>query len=230
MSRQLLPIWGTGSNLEDMSRKILLVYDDYAEMIRTQTDLMKVGFDVVGIVNEALLSDQLITFNPELVITAGRGGKVSAVSVAQRLKENPRFNAKVVILLPATQRPTTEELAKIRMDSLLEFPPPMGRLLQTLARLCKLDAEPLIEKFTKARLAEGASPTEIQAIKSVLNDRASRFERALKGLEMDTKSTTFDRQKIKERQKELEKDWDPEDLEQADELRRQFAEALFKKS
>ncbi|MBX2994723.1 MAG: hypothetical protein KF681_07870 [Bdellovibrionaceae bacterium] len=213
-----------------MSRKILLVYDDYAEMIRTQTDLMKVGFDVVGIVNEALLSDQLITFNPELVMTAGRGGKVSAVNVAQRLKENSRFTGKVVILLPVTQRPTTDELAKIRMDSLLELPSPMGKMLQTLARLFKLSAEQLIEKYSKARLAEGASPTEIQAIKSVLNDRASRYERALKGLEIDTKSTTFDRQKVRDRQKELEKDWDPQELEQSDELRRQFAEALFKKS
>ncbi|MFN7730130.1 MAG: hypothetical protein ACK5P7_13305 [Bdellovibrio sp.] len=213
-----------------MSKKILLVYDDYSEMIRIQTDLMKVGFDVVGIVNEALMADQLLIFYPDLVVTAGRGGKVSAVSVAQRLKDNVRFTAKVVILLPSTQRPTTEELVRIRMDALLEMPTQIGRLLQTLSRLLGLDADQLIDKYAKARLAEGASPSEIQVLKNQANDRASRMERATRGIEMDTKSTTFDRQKVKDRQQELEKDWDIKELEKSDELRRQFTEALFKKS
>lgn len=211
-----------------MTKKLLFVFDDYSEMIRLQTELMKIGFDIVGVVNEALLGDQLLIFNPDLVLSAGRGGKVSAVSVAQKLKENPRFHGKVLLLLPRTQRPSADELARIRMDALAELPCPMVKLIPVLARLLGLSAEQLMEKYRRVRMNEGASPEEMNQLK-VQTDGASRMEKAMKGIEIDVRQTTFDRQKIREHQSDLAKEHDPRDLEKSDELRRQFAEALFKK-
>jgi len=214
-----------------VSKKVLLVFDDYSEMMRIQTDLMKVGFDVVGIVNEALLSDQLLSFHPDLVLSAGRGGKVSAPSVAQKLKDNARFHAKVLLLLPPSQRPSAQELARIRMDSLLEMPVGMGKLLVTIAKLLSLESEPLVEKFLKSRMAEGASQDEIQQLRQqVRGDRASRYEKAMKGLALENlQATSFDRQKIKDAQQDMKKGWNIKDLEDQDQKKREFVEALFKK-
>lgn len=211
-----------------MSKKLLLVYDDYSEMIRTQTELMKIGFDIVGVVNEVLMSERLLIFNPDLVLASGRGGKVSAISVAQKLKENPRFHGKSVLLLPNSQRPTMDELQRIRMDALVEAPAAVHKIISVLARILDLDADQLIEKYRKVRIAEGAPPEEVNQIR-VVRDRASRYEKALKGISIDTKSTSFDRAKVKARLDDLKKDWDIKDLEQQDELRKQFVEALFKK-
>jgi hypothetical protein len=212
-----------------VNHKILLVYDDYSEMIRVQTDLMKVGFDVVGIVNEALLMDQLLVFNPELVITAGRGGKVSASNVAQKLRDNARFHGKVMVLLPPSQRPSAEELARIRMDALLELPCPALKTIQVIARLLSLDTNVLIEKYRRAKIAEGLPESELPSLRTPPPDRASRFEKALKEISIDPTSTTFDRDRIKKTQENLKKDWDLQKLEEIDEQKKKFVRALFKK-
>lgn len=198
-------------------------------MIKHQTDLMKVGFDVVGIVNEALLSDQLITFRPDLVLTAGRGGRVSAAHVAQKLKENTRYQGLVVVMLLPQHRLSLDELAKVRMDALLELPVAFGKLLQVLAKQMHLDSVQLIDKYCKARLAEGADPKEIQNIKSLTNDRAARFERAMAGVKIDATATSFEKSQVKARQLELKKDWDFKRLAEIDILKQQFVKALFKK-
>ena len=189
---------------------------------------MKIGIDVVGIVNEAKMPDQLLIFNPDLILTAGRGGKVSAPSVAQKLKENSRFLGKVMIMLPHSQRPTTEELAKIRMDMLVEFPCPVVKMIQSIAKLLKMDSHLLIEKYHRARAEEGASAEELAQLQPI-RDKASRYDEALKGIEIDPLKTSFNHQKVKSAQEALKKDWDPQELAKQDLLKKSFVKALFKK-
>ena len=57
--------------------KVLLVYEDFNELTLTESCLKKVGFDVVGISNELLVSDQLLAFYPDIVVAHGKNGKVS---------------------------------------------------------------------------------------------------------------------------------------------------------
>ena len=189
---------------------------------------MKIGFDVVGIVNEAKMPDQLLIFNPDLILTAGRGGKVSAPSVAQKLKENSRFLGKVMLLLPHSQRPTTDELTKIRMDMLVELPCPVVKLIQSIAKLLKMDGRLLLEKYHRARAEEGASAEELAQL-LLPPDKASRYEKAMKGIEIDPLKTNFDHQKIKDAQEALKKGWDKDELAKQDLLKKSFVEALFKK-
>ena len=199
---------------------------------------MKIGFDIVGIVNEARLSEQILIFNPDLVLTAGRGGKVSAPSVAQKMKENHRYHGKVLILLPSTQRPTVEELSRIKMDALLEYPCPMPKLIQILGRLLGLDPDALLDKYYRAKASEGlhlvetvaSAPASISgAAPEPKPDRASRYAAALKGIEIDPKTTTFQRAALKEKLEILKKGWDFKNLEILHDLKKKFVQALFKK-
>ena len=135
-------------------KKILLLFEDYNQLSTTEVYLKKVGFDVVGIGNEAKLSDQLLAFNPDVVVSGGLTQLVSTLSVGARLKENTRFLGKSVIILPQGYRLLPQDLIKIKMDATLEAPVEPLRLLQVLAKVCGLDAELISEKFRKATLAD----------------------------------------------------------------------------
>ncbi len=37
------------------------------------------GFDVIGLSSEYAVTEQIVAFNPDLVVGAGRGGKVSSL-------------------------------------------------------------------------------------------------------------------------------------------------------
>lgn len=205
-----------------MSRRVLLVFDDYAEMMKTQAELMKVGFDLAGIVNEALLTDQLMNFNPALIITAGQGGKVSAIHVCQRLKENTRYQGKVLVLLPATQKPAPQELVKMRMDAVLEYPAPLSKLLVQIGKLMGVDGEALIDKYSKAH------HIDLKTERAMI-EKKTREDRVLAGLTVDSQKTTFERRAVKDRLETMKKDWDFNLLDEIDDLKRKFVAALFRK-
>src|SRR5690349_733716 len=96
--------------------KVLLIYEDYTELNSVQIVLKKVGFDCLGISSEFTTQQQVLQFNPDIVIAFGKGPKVSSVSVGRRLKEMPRWGGRAVLIFPAGFKPRAEDLIKIRMD------------------------------------------------------------------------------------------------------------------
>jgi hypothetical protein len=139
--------------------KILLVYEDYADLMNVEASLKKIGFDVLGVTNEYSLSEQVLSFNPEVVVANGRvGGKVASLGVGKRLKEMSRWPGKVVLIFPANGKPTTQDLTKIRTDLMLEAPVPPLRLIQVLAKLLGHDEAQLLERLNKIIHSENAGP------------------------------------------------------------------------
>jgi hypothetical protein len=134
------------SKMERM-HKVLLIYDDYTELNNVQTTLKKIGFDCVGISSEFSTNQQVLSFNPDVVVGFGKGTKVSSVGVGKRLKEMPRWNGKTVLIFSAGVKPKPEDLLKIRMDVVLEAPVPINRLVQVLASLTGQDDKALLNKL-----------------------------------------------------------------------------------
>lgn len=128
--------------------KILLVYEDYTELMTLETAFKKVGFDVIGLSNEYLVGDQIVGFNPDLVVVSGKGGKVNSLGVGKKLKEMPRWQGKTVLIF--TSKPQPQDLLKIRVDMVLEAPVPAQRLLQVVAKLLEKDESLLSERFGRA--------------------------------------------------------------------------------
>jgi hypothetical protein len=60
--------------------------------------------------------------------------------------------------------------------------------------------------------------------------RVEKYQKLVKDIVIDTKQSSHSRQDLKQKQKELKKGWNFDQLEEQDELKRKFAEALFKKS
>lgn len=130
--------------------KILLVYEDYAEMMTIESALKKVGFDVMSLSNEYLVGDQIVAFNPDLVVTYGKGGKVNTLSVGKRLKEMPRWQGKAVLIFAPGVKPQPQDLLKIRVDMVLEAPISMLRLFQVIAKLLDKDESLLTERLDRS--------------------------------------------------------------------------------
>ncbi len=130
--------------------KILLVYEDYADLMNVEATLKKVGFDVIGLTNEYTVAEQVLAFNPDLVVGSGRGGKVSSLGVGKRLKEMHRWQGKSVLIFQPHVKPEPQELIRIRVDMMLEAPVPALRLIQVLGKLLGHDESLLLERLNKA--------------------------------------------------------------------------------
>lgn len=129
--------------------KVLLCYEDFSELTSMQSILQKIGFDVLPITSEFALAQQILHFNPDIVVGYGRGPKVTTVGIGRRLKEMSRWNGRVVLVFPAGSKPQPSELAAVRMDMALEAPLEITRLVQVLANLSNQDPQTLIEKMLK---------------------------------------------------------------------------------
>ncbi len=129
--------------------KILLVYEDYTDLMTTESALKKVGYDVIGITNEYTLSEQVVAFNPEVVVAQGSAGKVTALGVGKRLKEMPRWAGKVVLIFAPNNKPGAQDIMKMRVDLMLKSPVIPTRMIQVLSKLLQQDESQLLEKFNK---------------------------------------------------------------------------------
>ena len=128
--------------------KVLLVVEEYSELKSLESALKKVGFNVVGISSEFLLSQQILTFNPDYVISSGQGTKISSVGVGKRLKEMPRWQGHTILGFPEGFKPAAQDLIRIRMDSFFQSPAIPTRIISLLAKLTNQDEKTLLDKIT----------------------------------------------------------------------------------
>lgn len=136
--------------------KVLLVYDDFAELTAIDYSLKKVGFDVIALTNEFTIKDQVIAFNPDILICSGNSSRVSTLSVGKKVKEMTRWQGKSLLIFPENYEIPADELIKIRMDMMLEAPVPLTRLIQIIAKLSGQDDQLVIDKLVKTFANENA--------------------------------------------------------------------------
>lgn len=131
--------------------KILLVYEDYADLMAVEATLKKIGFDVIGLSNEYSIPEQMVAFNPDLVVGCGNGGKVSSLGVGKRLKETNRWQGKSLLIFSPNFKPNPADLIRIRVDMILESPVIPIRLVQVIGKMLGHDEATLIERLNKAQ-------------------------------------------------------------------------------
>lgn len=235
--------------------RVLLVFEDFNEVTLTETYLRRIGFDVVSITNEILLHDQVLSFNPDVVVAFGKNSRVSSFSIGQKMKDNNRYHSKVIIVVPKDVRPSPDEILRMKMDAILEAPMDPEKLVQTLCKVTGHSPTLYLDKLTKARLSgdadlgkrpfmvngggaenaasnPGGKASEAnEVVHAPLNDpeRIKKYEKFTKNSNFDIQQSTHERNAVKKLQKDLKKDWDFDKLDEQDRLKREFAEALFKK-
>lgn len=217
-------------------KKVLLIFEDYAESAKTQTYLKRVGFDVLLQNHDQRIADQVVTFNPDVIIVCGMQ-KFSSLDVGIKLKAMSNLRAKTILILPQGKRPNPMELTKARVDILVEAPVAPEKLIQLIAKITNIDPNNILEKYKKAKISEeNTEHTMVGSSKVIqekihLNDpaRTEKYSQFIQEIQFDLSQTSHSKQAIRLRQNELKKGWDFKMLEEIDKLKRQFVQALFKK-
>lgn len=133
-------------------RKVMLVIDEFSEMVGLESFLRRLGFDVLSLGKEMLVTDALLSFQPEVVIASFKGRNVDGLRLALRLKKTmippPR-----VALAYSGPRPQIPQESQRLVEALIEIPVEPQSVIQMLSKLSGLPAEPLLEKYAKVSAA-----------------------------------------------------------------------------
>lgn len=167
-------------NIKLMS-KILLVYDDFNELTAIDYSFKKVGFDVIALTNEFTIRDQIIAFNPDILICNGDSSRVSTLSIGKKVKEMTRWHGKSLLIFPKGFEIPANDLLKVRMDMMLEAPVPLTRLIQVSAKLLghddKLIMDKLINSFSSESLDQQGYLNQDENIKSAIEHIQGQLEK-----------------------------------------------------
>lgn len=148
-------------------RRILLVIDDFNELVGLETLFRRLGFDVLSLGRESQVVDAILGFPPDLVIATGRGRHINGIQLASKLRIGT-VNPRLVVLLPSRDDgdfSADPDLLHADVDAVIETPFEPQAALKVVARLLAIPAEPLLEKFTKILNARLFEPEELKIIK-----------------------------------------------------------------
>lgn len=132
--------------------RVLLVIDDYGEMVYLQTLLKKLGFDVDSVQSQRAFNSKNLGFNPQVIIATADGRRVNGIEIAENTRRRQGF-PKIVLLSSASQARELNIQQLPNIDGQLESPVNVQKLLQVIANVGGLDSSTLMEKYMKMRAA-----------------------------------------------------------------------------
>lgn len=227
--------------------RVLMVLEDYGELMFLQTVLKKIGFDVDAIQNPRIFQDSLLRMNPEILVMTAAGKRVNGRELAKTVKRVRGFPK--VVLIRAPNSPVEDDP---EISAWLNGPVAAPELLKALSDLCNLDNHILQEKFQKLQLqdpevesarvlksTDGAAPTLDRSNKDVGNfgvlnpstmsadERKKRYQDFL--TEEKPEDHGFAIKKVQQQVKTLREEEGQKDLADLERQRKAFVEELFKK-
>lgn len=133
-------------------RKVMLVIEDFNELVALEAVFRRVGLDVLSLSREILVGDALLHFRPDLVCMSAKGRAVDGPRLAAKLKTSlptPR----VAFVFPATQHGQVLSLIadgqRGLVDGLIETPVHPQTVIRTVSQLLGLEADALLEKLDR---------------------------------------------------------------------------------
>lgn len=205
--------------------RVLLLLEDYNELLFTETILKKVGFDVESSKNHLNLVEMLLGFNPEVLVVPGNGRRIHLTEVIQQVRKQKRQPDIFVI-------GSGDAVQEGMVTKVLTHPLNPKELLSALADYGGADADVLLDKYRRAQAevteivhvqasasidpesyksktvtekpAEQEPPLKIQLMPTTITseERSERFEKALTQA-VAAKNITFDTDRIKAEKKAI---------------------------
>jgi hypothetical protein len=129
-------------------RKIMLVIDDYNELVSLEGFFRRLGFDVLSLGKDILAAGALLSFTPDLLLATAKGRQVDGAKLALRLKKSAP-SAKIALMYPSSSKPALTSDVEMVVDALIELPWSARSLIDITAKLLGLDAQPLLDKHEK---------------------------------------------------------------------------------
>jgi len=224
-------------------RRVLLVLEDYNELLFLGTLLKKVGFDIESIRNEISLTEKMMGFSPDLVIATGDGQKINGIRVSKKVKKKGQ-HAKLLLLFPRQRLQQERALDTFAADGAVETPLNPRQIIASVCQMTGVGLDGVMAKFEKLPIAhEQAAPEGMQIItakkgapkaehntdvSSQMSPRAQHYFEILKGLPKGPE-VTFSRQLVQKEMENNAREPAPPHWDEIEEGRKKFVEALFKK-
>lgn len=248
MSMVELTAWTSRLDNEFKMLRVLMVLEDYGELMFLQTVLKKIGFDVDAIQNPRSFEESLLRMNPDVLVMTAYGKRIKGLELAKNVKKVKDLPH---ILLLRTSGQIVDEDPAVNMWR--EAPLGAVDLLNAIGELCSLDKKTLNEKFARLKLHlpeaeaeharilkinEIAGPTmnrgvgegNFGTLKASTMPEAERKQRYEKFLaEKAPEKHGFSVKQVQEHVKTLRKEEQSADLEDLERQRKAFVEHLFKK-
>lgn len=224
-------------------RKIMLILEDYNELVFAETVLKKMGFDALGLQSESQIYDKILGFSPHLIISEGVGRKINGLTVSHKTKR-VRGLPKFVLVLNPQDHIEVSDLERLQIDYTFFRPLHPSALIDGVANVLGLDADSLQQKLKKLGLFQEPSKERFQIVSNrggateyeanfknttmSPEERELRFKKGLGDLP-EPEVNGLDHQKVQEQTKEFRiRENDPE-IHAIDDERQAFVRALFKK-
>lgn len=229
--------------------RVLMVLEDYGELMFLQTVLKKIGFDVDAIQNPHSFAESLLRMNPDVLVMTAAGRRVRGQELVKQVKKTRGLPHVVLLRANGQDEDTSIEEA----DRWLESPVGALDLLNCIGELCHLNQQVLQEKFQKLHLqeaqeeqarilkindivepslnrgnGEGGSFGNLKASELAPEERRKRYESFLADKKAVAK-VGFSVKKVQDQIKDLRRDENTSDLEDLERERKAFVEHLFKK-
>lgn len=142
-------------------RRILLVIDDFNELVGMESLFRRLGFDVLSLGREASVSEVVLGFPPDLTVATGRGRHVDGLHLAAKLRA-ANSRSKLVVLVAAG---SLSGVLQPDVDAVIDTPFDPRVALEIVCGLLALDPVPIIEKYEKIVSAQLFEPHGLKIIK-----------------------------------------------------------------
>jgi DNA-binding response OmpR family regulator len=218
-------------------RRILLVIEDYNELLYVEKNLKKVGFDVESLPSESSLPERMMGFLPDLVIATGDGNRINGHSVSKKVKR--KGVASLLLLLFPRQKLLQVDIATYAAEGAIETPINPRALIKAVCDYTGVPMGPLIAKFEKFLPPTEPDAATLQFISdkgfniktgatySNGDTRAKRYSQLLQGATQSA-DKVLDHQSVEEERRFQKSMPDTPEEVALDEERRDFVERLYK--
>ena len=129
-------------------RKIMLVMDDFQDLVSMENLLRRLGFDVLSLGKEVLVNDALLRFTPDLVIASFNSRGVDGLRIAQRLKRSIA-TVRIALTYGANTPPVLTVEAQSLVDALISLPVQPTTVIKVVSQLLNVESAPLVAKYQK---------------------------------------------------------------------------------
>src|SRR4051794_12157253 len=101
--------------------RVLLLIEDYGELMFLQILLSKLGFEVETLKNPKAIGDSLIKVNPDIVVLTGRGKRVNGIELSAGIKRT-KGKPKVILLAPPHLKAKFTKAEVANAEAVLDSP------------------------------------------------------------------------------------------------------------
>lgn len=146
-------------------RKVLLVIDDFNELVGLEKLFRRLGFDVLSLGRDATVGEVVLYFPPDLCIASFKGKNVDGTRLRGKLRKS-NSDVKLVVLLPQGMTLSETDVQAAEVDAVIETPFDPVSALRLVAKMMRLNVDEIESKYQKIVSAKLFQPDELRIVKS----------------------------------------------------------------